>query len=126
MQNLSEVQSKNLIEQFPIEYCETFYKNLLHLALTEIGQLSSPVMVCGPLHHNNQFQKNYQVFLAYQDYLSRQNYTVFNQLQYLDREIAGAPFDFDIKFEVFYKGIIASKLISKFFFHTRMGIIPWS
>lgn len=98
------------------EYKHGFYQNLLSKAIAELEGLTNPVMVCGPLHHGDKFDENCRTFQMYQALLRSAGHQVFDQLQYLDRYITGAPYDFDIKFKVFYKGIIASRKIVKFYF----------
>jgi len=96
---------------------ETFYQNILQKALLEIKQEKANAMVFGPLKPQSlDFTENLNSFHEAQQIVQHQGYKVFDQIPYLDIYLSDAPFDFDIKFPIFFQGIIQSKLITHAFF----------
>ena len=93
---------------------ESFYERLLLKASQEIEPDS--VMIIGPLYSGS-FEENISRFRDYTETLHKKC-NVFSQLDYLETELVNAPFDFEKKFEIFYKGLIRHKNIS------RLYVIP--
>lgn len=93
---------------------KSYYKTLLDVVLESIEQGS--VMVIGPLGVGTEaFESNVIRFERAQKALEEDDYTVFNQLPYLDIFLNGAPHERDTKFEIFYKGLIQSGKIATLF-----------
>lgn len=88
-----------------------FYNKLLNQALDSISE-SGASMVLGPMFILNTPEENFLLFEQAQDKLTQQGIQVFNQLPLLDYNLKDAPFKYDLKFEIFYKGLINSGKIN--------------
>lgn len=84
-----------------------FYKTLLNKALGSISEFGA-VMVLGPMFILRSPEENFALFERAQNKLQDLGLTVFNQLPFLDYNIKDSPFKYEIKFEIFYKGLINS------------------
>ncbi len=92
---------------------EEFYLELLEKALIKMGPESG--MVVGNIFSDGDSEENINIILNKVAELQSTNETIFNQIPYLDDNIDNAPFDYDLKFETFYKGLIQSGKINKLF-----------
>jgi len=88
-----------------------YYKNLLDEALTHIK--TPKAMVVGALATDtNAFEKNKLLFENAITNLESKGVHTFNQLPFLDIHYEHSPKNYALKFEIFYKGLIYSKMIS--------------
>jgi hypothetical protein len=104
------------IEQVPkrewsAEEVVDFYTNLLNHALAEIPE-GGAAMVLGPMFIIRTPEENFALFEEAQAKLEAQGIAVFNQLPHVDYNLKDAPFQYDKKFEIFYKGLIQSGKIT--------------
>ena len=100
---MSEESQKEWTQSESIE----FYNKLLEQALNSIPE-SGASMVLGPMFILNTPEENFKLFKETQEKLTQQGIQVFNQLPLLDYNLKDAPFKYDLKFEIFYKGLINS------------------
>ena len=91
---------------------KTFYTSLLVDALKVMPEECS--MVIGPIFAGDKDQ-NLRVFQEAIDRLRDGGEIVFSQLGYLDDEIIDAPHEYNVKFPIFYKGLIFSGKVKKVF-----------
>lgn len=84
-----------------------FYKQLLDEALNSIPE-SGASMVLGPMFILKTPEENFELFKQAQKKLSDEGIAIYNQLPVLDYNLKDAPFRYEIKFEIFYKGLINS------------------
>lgn len=87
----------------------TYYNALLAQALADIG--AAAVMVIGPIRSGRSTAENLQSFQREQAHLSEQGLKVFDQRKYLDQR-GRDPYMLELKFEVFYQGLIQSGKIT--------------
>ena len=90
----------------PLE-TEIFYKNLLDKALDTIPEKGA-VIVIGPMFVNKNPEENFALFTKKQNDLISQGLDVFDQLPFVDYNLEEAPFNYAVKFELFYKPLIQS------------------
>lgn len=90
---------------------ESFYKELLRWALERIPS-SGAAMVLGPMFIIRAPEENFALFDKAQKELSAKGVATFNQLPFVDYIIGHAPFNYAIKFELFYQGLIKSGKIT--------------
>jgi hypothetical protein len=85
-----------------------YYENLLAQALKEMQPGSA--MIIGPLGIGSaEFKDNLERMHATQKTVAEKYMVlVFDQTKYLDDNFPDAPRDYDLKFEVFYQGLILS------------------
>lgn len=93
------------------EESEGFYRDLLEKALLVIPE-SGAVMVAGPMFILRSPEENFALFEQAHSKLREEGKSVFNQLPFVDYNLPEAPFDYETKFRVFYKGLIHSGKIS--------------
>lgn len=92
---------------------ETFYLSLLNKALSSANDKSS--LVIGNIFSSGDKEKNKETIRRKINELEHQGVEVFNQLPYLDENLENPPFEYDIKFNTFYKGLIQSGKIIKLY-----------
>jgi hypothetical protein len=90
-----------------LEDTRSFYNDLLKSALDTIPENGS-VMVLGPMFIIRKPEENFELFSRAQNFLLEKGESVFNQLPFVDYNIGNAPFNYKIKFDIFYKGLINS------------------
>ncbi len=77
------------------------------------------VMVCGPMRGQpgDDARSNLAILRQKIDEISRRSgeEAVFNQTNYLESELEGAPHELELKFEIFYGGIIRSGKVAKIY-----------
>ncbi len=90
---------------------ERFYEELLVKALASLPE-EGAVMVLGPMFIIRAPEENFKLFASAQEKLEEEGVSVFNQLPYVDYNLPTAPFRYDVKFAIFYKGLIESGKIT--------------
>ncbi len=90
---------------------EQFYKELLANALSVIPDTGA-ALVAGPMFIIRTPEENFALFEQARKSLTKKGIVVFDQLPYVDYNMKDAPFDYAVKFEVFYKGLIQSGKIT--------------
>ncbi len=104
------------METFPetpqqISKTELFYQELLEKALASIPE-SGAVMVIGPLFILRPTTENLSILQKAQQDLRKQGQEVFDQRPFLDISLPDAPFDYQVKFPLFFKKLIQSGKIT--------------
>ena len=95
------------------EDSKKFYNNLLNKALDSIEGSSS--LVVGNIFSSRDKEKNKGLIKEKIEELRNSGVDIFNQLPFLDENLENAPFEYELKFEIFYKGLIHSGKINKLF-----------
>lgn len=103
-------------KKFSLEETKEFYSTLLDQAKQELASLDKPIMICGQLFNGLGLEHHMSRMKSYQKIFSKKGHDIFNQLKYLDSHLPSAPFNYNLKFEIFYKGIIQSGYITKCYF----------
>jgi hypothetical protein len=98
-------------KEWPLDGARAFYERLLERALASIPE-GGAAMVLGPMFILRTPEENFARFTAAQQKLSTQGITVFDQLPLVDYNLPEAPFNYALKFEIFYKGLITSGKIT--------------
>lgn len=94
---------------------EEFYFKLLDKTLEEMGDKIYS-MVIGPLRNGKEKTHDYNHSHLADVIKEKSNEEpVFNQLNYQDELFKEAPHRYDIKFDIFYKGVIQSPNIKKLY-----------
>jgi hypothetical protein len=93
------------------EEAKDFYKQLLEKALRTIPETGA-AMVLGPMFILRTPEENFARFDDAHKILEQKGIKVFNQVPFVDYNLPDAPFQYDIKFEIFYKGLITSGKIT--------------
>lgn len=101
--------SKNKI--WSSDETEAFYRNLLDQALQTIPATGA-ALVLGPMFVIRPPEENFALFEKAQLKLKEQGIPVFNQLPFVDYNLPEAPFNYTLKFEIFYKNLIESGKIT--------------
>ncbi len=90
---------------------ESFYTELLNRALTVIPE-EGAVMVLVPMFIVRAPEDNFALFEKAHAELKKRGMTVFDQLPFVDYILGDAPFNYKVKFEIFYKKLINSGKIT--------------
>ena len=96
---------------WPLDEACAFYERLLERALASIPP-GGAAMVLGPMFILRTPEENFARFSVAQKQLREQGIAVFDQLPLVDYNMPEAPFNYALKFEVFYKGLITSGKIT--------------
>lgn len=96
---------------WPLDEACAFYERLLAQALSSIPD-GGAAMVLGPMFILRTPEENFARFTTAQQKLTAQGIAVFDQLPLVDYNMPAAPFNYALKFEVFYKGLITSGKIT--------------
>lgn len=108
---------ENLIKTTEDQIAYDYYRNLLDTVLQEIRSTDCSAIVFGPLlTQGPDFQKHLALFHVKQSEFRNRGFKVFDQTPYLDVLMPGAPMRYDIKFPIFFGGILRSGLIADAFF----------
>lgn len=105
--NLEGLQKR----KWSVEEATNFYKELLDSALETIPS-SGSVMVLGPMFILRNPEENFALFDKAQTELEKKGLSVFNQTSFVDYNLSDAPFEYGIKFDVFYQNLIKSGKIT--------------
>ena len=97
-----------------------FYNRLLKQAIESISEKGAS-MVLGPMFILRSPEENFIHFKEAQTKLQQNGIEIFDQLPILDYNLKEAPFRYDLKFEIFYKGLINSGKI-KHVIYCQIGI----
>ncbi len=107
MKEISNENLKNVERKWSDEESKIFYENLLQKALRQIPP-SGQAMVLGPMFILGEPEKNFLRFEKAQSDLQSKNIDTFNQVPFVDYNLKEAPFNYKLKFEIFYKGLMNS------------------
>ena len=104
---MSRIESESEKRTYSESEARQYYDDLLEKSLESIGDGGASI-VLGPMFIIRSPEENFELFRSAQKHLRENGIDVFDQLPWLDYNLQNAPFMYDLKFEIYYKGLIRS------------------